>query len=76
MELSKLYLTPTLNTGDPFILTHEKSSGPFSFYAKSRPYSESLPIPVYLSPDDLNFKKDYGTKNLFNSFKICKNGDL
>jgi len=35
-----------------------------------------MPPPVYLSQDDLNFKKKYGEKENFQNFKKEKNGDL
>ena len=35
-----------------------------------------MPPPVYLTSDDLNFKKDFNKDTLFESFKIEKNGDL
>jgi len=49
MELSDKFLKSEEKTGDPFILTREKSSGPFSFYNPNKEFNEKMPAPVYLS---------------------------
>lgn len=77
MKTSQIGLKPLEKTGDPFVLTRKKASGPFSFVnSKTNDYIEKRPSPIYLPLEDLNLEKSFTKEDLYSGFKIEKNGSI